>query len=169
MVQMLDLELCTFTFTFFKHSFILHRLESRTRPILTPYDDRCRWNSNLRTPACESPALPLCYGPLPLPLPSCLIYFHETHWTLLYPMIQYCLCIETQCYCLGESDSLFFCLESKEAYHSKYVSRNPEWKLYSVQNGNDLTLGETQLTLGVCTHWNWLQEKYENRTHILHT
>ena len=46
---------------FFYHSFILHRLERRTRPILTPYDGRCRWDSNLRTPACESPALPLCY------------------------------------------------------------------------------------------------------------
>ena len=43
-------------------SFILHRLESRTRPILTPYDGRRRWDSNLRTPACKSPALPLCYG-----------------------------------------------------------------------------------------------------------
>ena len=30
------------------------------RPILTLYDGRCRWDSNLRT--CESPALPLCYG-----------------------------------------------------------------------------------------------------------
>ena len=44
---------------FFTISFILHRLESKTRPILTPYDGRCQWDSNLRTPACESPALPL--------------------------------------------------------------------------------------------------------------
>ena len=43
-------------------SFILHRLESGTRPILTPYDGRRQWDSNLRTPACKSPALPLCYG-----------------------------------------------------------------------------------------------------------
>ena len=33
-----------------------------TRPTLTPYDGRRRWDSNLRIPACESPALPLCYG-----------------------------------------------------------------------------------------------------------
>ena len=36
-------------------SFISHRLESRTRPILTPYDGWRRWDSNLRTPACKSP------------------------------------------------------------------------------------------------------------------
>ena len=47
---------------FFYHSFMLHRLERRTRPILTPYDGRRQWDSNLRTPAYESPALPLCYG-----------------------------------------------------------------------------------------------------------
>ena len=51
-----------FFFFFFYHSFILHRLGRRTRPIWTPYDGWHRWDSNLRTPACESPALPLCYG-----------------------------------------------------------------------------------------------------------
>ena len=45
---------------FFMISFILHRLESRT----TPYNGRCWWDSNLHTPACKSPALPLCYGRL---------------------------------------------------------------------------------------------------------
>ena len=47
---------------FFHHSFVLHRLESRTRPILTPYDGRHWWDLNLHTPACEWPAQPLCYG-----------------------------------------------------------------------------------------------------------
>ena len=47
---------------FFDHSFILHHLENRTRPISAPYDGRCWWNSNLRTPTCESPDLPSCYG-----------------------------------------------------------------------------------------------------------
>ena len=46
---------------FFYHSFTLHRLERRTRPIWTPYDGWRRWDSNLCTPACESPTLPLCY------------------------------------------------------------------------------------------------------------
>ena len=46
----------------YNHSFILHCLESRTRPVLTPYDGLRRWHSNLHTPACGSPALPLCYG-----------------------------------------------------------------------------------------------------------
>ena len=41
--------------------FILHRLENRTRPISTPYNGRRWWDSNLRTPACVAPALPLCY------------------------------------------------------------------------------------------------------------
>ena len=57
-----------FFFFFFMISFILHRLESRTRPILTPYDGRRRWDSNLRTSACKSPALPLCYGQIALSL-----------------------------------------------------------------------------------------------------
>ena len=46
---------------FFCPSFILHHLESRTRPILTPYNGWHRWELNLRTPGCESPALWLCY------------------------------------------------------------------------------------------------------------
>ena len=54
---------------FFHHSFILHRLENRTRPISTPYDGQHRWYSNLRTPSWESPALPLCYGHWPLQFP----------------------------------------------------------------------------------------------------
>ena len=58
-----------FFFFFFNHSFILHRLERRTRPIWTPYDGRRRWDLNLRTPACESPALPLCYG-----MRTCIVY-----------------------------------------------------------------------------------------------
>ena len=45
--HMMELSATTF---FFMISF-LHRLESRTRPILTPYDGRRRWDSNLRTPA----------------------------------------------------------------------------------------------------------------------
>ena len=32
------------------------------KPISTPYDGRRWWDSNLRTPACKSPALPLFYG-----------------------------------------------------------------------------------------------------------
>ena len=40
---------------------LLHRFENRTRPISTPYDGRHWWDSNLRTPAFESPTLPLCY------------------------------------------------------------------------------------------------------------
>ena len=43
------------------HSFTLHRLENRMRPISTHCKGRCWWDSNLRTPACESSALPLCY------------------------------------------------------------------------------------------------------------
>ena len=49
-------------FFLFYHSFILHRLESRTRLILTPHNGWHRWDLNLHTPACESPAPPLCYG-----------------------------------------------------------------------------------------------------------
>ena len=46
---------------FYYHAVILHRLESSTRPILTPYGGR-RWcDLNLPTTACESPTLPLCY------------------------------------------------------------------------------------------------------------
>ena len=43
---------------FFNHSFILHRLESRTRVILTPDDGRRRWHLNLHAlePTCQSPA-----------------------------------------------------------------------------------------------------------------
>ena len=51
-----------FLFLFFYHSFILHCLESRTKPILTPCNGRQGWDSNLRTLACGSPALLLCYG-----------------------------------------------------------------------------------------------------------
>ena len=47
-------------FFFFYYSFILLCLESRTGPILTLYDGRCQWDSNLHTLACELPALPLC-------------------------------------------------------------------------------------------------------------
>ena len=43
--------------SFFQHSFSLHRLENRTRPISTSYDRRPWWDSNLRTPTCESPPL----------------------------------------------------------------------------------------------------------------
>ena len=38
----------------FHHSFTLHHLKSRTRPILTPYDGRCWRDSNLCAPTCES-------------------------------------------------------------------------------------------------------------------
>ena len=47
---------------FLPYHLFLHRLENRTKPISTPYDGRRWWDSNLRTPACKSPALPLCYG-----------------------------------------------------------------------------------------------------------
>ena len=47
---------------FFYHSFILQRLDSRTRLILTPYDGWRRWDASLHTPACESQSLPLSYG-----------------------------------------------------------------------------------------------------------
>ena len=49
------------------HSF-LHCLENRMRPISTPYDGQCWWDSDLRTPACESAALPLFYGRRHAPL-----------------------------------------------------------------------------------------------------
>ena len=49
-------------FCFFYHSFILCRSESRPRPILTPYDVWRQWDSNIHTPTCESPTLPLLYG-----------------------------------------------------------------------------------------------------------
>ena len=32
-------------------------LENRTKPISTPYDGRCLWDSNLHEPAYDSPAL----------------------------------------------------------------------------------------------------------------
>ena len=51
-----------FYFFCLPYHIFLHRLENRTNPISTPYDGRCWWDSNLRTPACKSPALPLCYG-----------------------------------------------------------------------------------------------------------
>ena len=38
---------------FFNHSFILHRLGNRTRPISTPYDGRHWWDSNPHTTAWE--------------------------------------------------------------------------------------------------------------------
>ena len=50
---------CSF-FGLFKNSSILHRLGSRTKLILTYYGGWRGWDSNLRTPACESPTLPLC-------------------------------------------------------------------------------------------------------------
>ena len=66
-----------FFFFFLPYHFFLHRLENRTKPISTPYDGRRWWDSNLRTPACKSPALPLCYGRRPIPLPlnmHCAMY-----------------------------------------------------------------------------------------------
>ena len=51
-----------FFFNFLPYHLFLHRLENRTKPISTPYDGRRWWDSNLRTPACKSPVLPLCYG-----------------------------------------------------------------------------------------------------------
>ena len=59
-----------FFFFFLPYHFFLHCLENRTKPMSTPYDGRCWWDSNLRTPACKSPALPLCYG---LHLPSSVL------------------------------------------------------------------------------------------------
>ena len=55
-------ELLSFFCFFLPYHFFLHHLENRTKPISTPYDGRRWWDSNLRTPACKSPALPLCYG-----------------------------------------------------------------------------------------------------------
>ena len=57
-----DATVFCFFFFFLPYHFFLHRLENRTKPISTPYDGRRWWDSNLRTPACKSPALPLCYG-----------------------------------------------------------------------------------------------------------
>ena len=54
-----------FIIFFLPYHFFLHRLENRTKPISTPYDGRRWWDSNLRTPASKSPALPLCYGRRP--------------------------------------------------------------------------------------------------------
>ena len=51
-----------FFFFFLPYHFFLHHLENRTKPISTPFDGRRWWDSNLRTPACKSPTLPLCYG-----------------------------------------------------------------------------------------------------------
>ena len=77
-------------FFFFYHSFILHRLERRTRPILTPYDGRRhRWDSNLRTPACESPALPLCYGRQHTSAYICVKY--EWSWGVLRIQCESCV------------------------------------------------------------------------------
>ena len=53
-----------FFFFFLPYHLFLLRLENRTKPISTPYDGRCWWDSNLRTAACKSPALLLCYGRL---------------------------------------------------------------------------------------------------------
>ena len=39
---------------FFYHSFILHSLDNRTRPLSTLYNGRHQWDSNLHTPASES-------------------------------------------------------------------------------------------------------------------
>ena len=56
-------QISTFFFFFFlPYHLSLHRLENRTKPISTPYYGRRWWDSNLRTPACKSPPLPLCYG-----------------------------------------------------------------------------------------------------------
>ena len=45
-----------FFFFFLSYHFFLHCLENRMEPISTPYDGRHWWDSNLRTPACKSPA-----------------------------------------------------------------------------------------------------------------
>ena len=45
---------------FFYHSFILHCLESRTRPILTPYDGQRRWDSNLQLSFSDEAHTVLC-------------------------------------------------------------------------------------------------------------
>ena len=51
---------CGLHMCFFYHSFILYRLESRTRPTVTPCDGRHWWDPNQCTPTCESPAVQLC-------------------------------------------------------------------------------------------------------------
>ena len=52
-----------FLFLFFFGFFTIHLfyIVYRTRPISTPYDGWCQWDSNVHTSACESSALPLCY------------------------------------------------------------------------------------------------------------
>ena len=42
-------------FFFLNIYLFLHHLENRTKPISTPHDGRCWWDSNLHTFACESP------------------------------------------------------------------------------------------------------------------
>ena len=49
-----------FFFFFLPYHLFLHHLENRTKPISTPYDGRRWWDSNLRTPACKSPAVLYC-------------------------------------------------------------------------------------------------------------
>ena len=48
---------------FIYDSIILHRLENRTKPILTPHDGQCWWDLNLHISAGQSPVLPLAMGP----------------------------------------------------------------------------------------------------------
>ena len=72
-----------FSFFFFYHSFIVHRLKNRTRPISTLQGGRRWWDSNLCTPACESRAVVLTtesslysdYYTITIPL--LYHYFHE--------------------------------------------------------------------------------------------
>ena len=54
-----------------QHSFILHHLENRMRPISAPHNGWCSWDLNLRTSAYDLPALPLFYG-----------LFNHTTWIL---------------------------------------------------------------------------------------
>ena len=102
----------------FHHSFILHHLESRTRPISTPYDGRCWWDLNLRTPACESPA--------------CLVLV----WLLL-PWCNPCFIAFTQI--LNKTAVNFlFCFLPHPSQHASLLSKNCFFAnvLHVTQDGN---------------------------------
>ena len=82
--QMLFLEVIFFFFFFFlPYHLFLHHLENRTKPISTPYDGRRWWDSNLRTPACKSPALPLCYG-------RSFCWAHWVKWAIAWSKLRNC-------------------------------------------------------------------------------
>ena len=72
-----------FFFFFLPYHLFLHCLENRTKPISTPYDGRRWWDSNLRTPTCKSPTLPLCYG-------WSFCWAHWVKWAIAWSKLRNC-------------------------------------------------------------------------------